>query len=79
MSAMRKRSPSSRPVRTGRTALLQAVKDNPPMMTRATIPVMNSAMLGEKVRLEMLKFIYSGVTMCLKLLCVSWFAWLIFC
>ena len=60
LSAMRKRRPSSSPVRTGRAALLQAVRDNPPIMTRATIPMMNRVVLGEKVRLEMLKFIYSG-------------------
>ena len=55
MRAMRKRSPSNVPVRTGRAALFHAVRHSTPMITRATIPMMNSAVLGEKVRLEMLK------------------------
>ena len=48
---------SSDPVRMGLAALLQAVKHNEPIISRATIPIMNSVVLGEKVSFEILKFI----------------------
>ena len=68
INAIRNLRASREPVRTGRAALLQAVKHNAPMVSRATIPTMKSVVFGENVSFEMLKFIEKNTENSISLL-----------